>query len=195
MGLVWDLMEGARNCVRGYARVQPREQVVLWTDRSGEAHPDVVEAFGTAVEEVGAEAVLLCSKAVVHRLKQPLQKPVLSAIRDADVILSFHGLENAATLHNNDVAQVIFDTPTRKPVTAIWENVLLLPIVGVVDSQRAQDIMNAILAKVADTSSKVAILDIAGVAIVDTAVANHLIKITKFLKSLLYTLRLGFLLL
>ncbi|MDP7385686.1 MAG: hypothetical protein QF593_06625, partial [Nitrospinota bacterium] len=113
MGLVWDLMEGARNCVQGYARVQPGEQVVLWTDRSGEAHPDVVEAFGTAVEEVGAEAVLLCSKAVVHRLKQPLQKPVLSAIRDADVILSFHGLENAATLHNNDVAEVIFYTPTR----------------------------------------------------------------------------------
>ena len=113
MGLVWDLMEGARNCVRGYACVQPGEQVVLWTDRSGEAHSDVVEAFGTAVEEAGAEAVLLCSKAVVHRLKQPLQKPVLSAIREADVILSFHGLENAATLHNNDVAQVVFYTPTR----------------------------------------------------------------------------------
>ena len=107
------MMEGARNCVRGYACVQPGEQVVLWTDRSGEAHPDVVEAFGTAVEEAGAEAVLLCSKAVIHRLKQPLQKPVLSAIREADVILSFHGLENAATLHNNDVAQVVFYTPTR----------------------------------------------------------------------------------
>jgi rsbT co-antagonist protein RsbR len=42
--------------------------------------------------------------------------------------------------------------------------------------------MNAMLTKVADTSSKVAILDIAGVAIVDTAVANHLIKITKATK-------------
>ena len=68
------------------------------------------------------------------------------------------------------------------PVTAIWEDVRLLPIVGVVDSQRAQEIMNAMLAKVADTSSKVAILDIAGVAIVNTAVANHLIKITKATK-------------
>ena len=68
------------------------------------------------------------------------------------------------------------------PVTEIWEDVLLLPIVGVVDSQRAQEIMNAMLTKVADTSSKVAILDIAGVAIVDTAVANHLIKITKATK-------------
>ncbi len=67
-------------------------------------------------------------------------------------------------------------------VTEIWEDVLLLPIVGVMDSQRAQDIMDAILTKVAETSSKVAILDIAGVAVVDTAVANHLIKITKATK-------------
>jgi rsbT co-antagonist protein RsbR len=42
--------------------------------------------------------------------------------------------------------------------------------------------MDAILTKVAETSSKVAILDIAGVAVVDTAVANHLIKITKATK-------------
>ena len=68
------------------------------------------------------------------------------------------------------------------PVTAIWKHVLLLPIVGVVDSKRAQEIMNAMLIKIAETQSKVIILDIGGVAIVDTAVANHLIKITKATK-------------
>ncbi len=68
------------------------------------------------------------------------------------------------------------------PVTEIWKDVLLLPIVGVVDSQRAQDIMHTLLTKVAETSSKVAIIDIGGVAVVDTAVANHLIKITKATK-------------
>jgi len=68
------------------------------------------------------------------------------------------------------------------PVTEIWKDVLLLPVVGVVDSQRAQDIMHTMLTKVAETSSKVAIIDIGGVAVVDTAVANHLIKITKATK-------------
>ncbi len=38
------------------------------------------------------------------------------------------------------------------------------------------------LTKIADTQSKVIILDISGVAVVDTAVANHLIKITKATK-------------
>jgi rsbT co-antagonist protein RsbR len=65
------------------------------------------------------------------------------------------------------------------PVTQIWNGILLLPIVGIVDSKRAQDIMNATLAKIAETQARVFIMDISGVAVVDTAVANHLIKITK----------------
>jgi rsbT co-antagonist protein RsbR len=65
------------------------------------------------------------------------------------------------------------------PVTAVWKDILMLPIVGIVDSRRAQEIMSAMLTAIEETQSKVIILDIGGVAIVDTAVANHLIKITK----------------
>ncbi len=65
------------------------------------------------------------------------------------------------------------------PVTAIWDGILLLPIVGIIDSKRAQDIMDTMLAKIAETRATVTILDISGVGVVDTAVANHLIKITK----------------
>lgn len=65
------------------------------------------------------------------------------------------------------------------PVTQIWSGILLLPIVGIVDSKRAQDIMNAALERIAETQARVFIMDISGVAVVDTAVANHLIKITK----------------
>ncbi|PCI80781.1 MAG: anti-anti-sigma factor [SAR86 cluster bacterium] len=68
------------------------------------------------------------------------------------------------------------------PVAAIWQGILLLPVVGIIDSKRAQDIMNAMLIKIAETQSKVIILDISGVGMVDTAVANHLIKITKATK-------------
>ena len=65
------------------------------------------------------------------------------------------------------------------PVTSIWDGILMLPIVGILDSKRAQDLMHTVLAKISDTRSKVIILDISGVAVVDTAVANHIIKITK----------------
>ena len=65
------------------------------------------------------------------------------------------------------------------PVTQIWEGVLFLPIVGIVDSKRAQEIMNATLTKISQTQSRAFIMDISGVAVVDTAVANYLIKVTK----------------
>ena len=65
------------------------------------------------------------------------------------------------------------------PVTEIWSGILLLPVVGIVDSKRSQDIMNAVLQKISKTNAKEFILDISGVAVIDTAVANYLIKITK----------------
>ena len=65
------------------------------------------------------------------------------------------------------------------PVTPIWEGILLLPLLGIIDSARTQDIMNKTLSKISETRSKYFVLDISGVAAVDTAVANQLIKITK----------------
>jgi methyl-accepting chemotaxis protein len=63
------------------------------------------------------------------------------------------------------------------PVAEIWDDMLLLPIVGFVDSTRADEIMRATLQGIAKTRARVFILDISGVAVVDTAVANHLIKV------------------
>jgi len=68
------------------------------------------------------------------------------------------------------------------PAIKLWDRVVILPVVGVVDSLRAQQMMNTMLVKIMDTSAKVIILDIQGVAAVDTAVANHLIKIAKATK-------------
>ncbi len=68
------------------------------------------------------------------------------------------------------------------PAIRLWDRITILPVVGVVDSLRAQQMMNTMLKKIMETSSKVIILDIQGVAAVDTAVANHLIKIAKATK-------------
>ena len=65
------------------------------------------------------------------------------------------------------------------PVTPIWEGILLLPLIGILDSERTQDVMNKTLDRIAETRAKVFVLDISGVAAMDTAVANQLIKITK----------------
>ena len=65
------------------------------------------------------------------------------------------------------------------PVTILWDKILMLPIVGTIDSRRGQEMMETMLNKIQETNSKIIILDILGVAAVDSAVAAHLIKITK----------------
>jgi PAS domain S-box-containing protein len=65
------------------------------------------------------------------------------------------------------------------PIIKIWEGVLLAPIVGIVDQTRAQHIMDATLAMIAETRAKRLILDISGVAHVDEQVAGSLTRVTK----------------
>lgn len=65
------------------------------------------------------------------------------------------------------------------PVTPIWEGILLLPLIGVLDSSRTQEIMTKTLSMISETRTKVFMLDISGVRTVDTAVANQLVKITQ----------------
>ena len=62
------------------------------------------------------------------------------------------------------------------PVIKVWEGLLVLPIIGTLDSQRTQRMMESLLQQIVTTGSKMAILDITGVPVVDTMVANHLIK-------------------
>jgi rsbT co-antagonist protein RsbR len=92
-------------------------------------------------------------------------------------------VETYARMTNQKISrqsQALMEMST--PVTAIWQDILMLPIVGIIDSKRSQDIMDAVLSKIGETRSKVIIMDISGVGVVDTAVANHLIKITKATK-------------
>lgn len=62
------------------------------------------------------------------------------------------------------------------PVIKVWDKILSLPIIGTLDSRRAQVMMEALLHKIVETGSTIAILDITGVRTMDTLVANHLIK-------------------
>jgi len=68
------------------------------------------------------------------------------------------------------------------PVLILWQDILCIPLTGAVDSKRAQQIMEMVLNKILTTESKVIIMDILGVPFVDTAVANHLIKISRAAK-------------
>lgn len=70
------------------------------------------------------------------------------------------------------------------PIVQVWEGVVLVPLIGTLDSQRTQQLMERLLDRIAETSSPVAVLDITGVPTVDTQTAQHLIEMTSAVRLL-----------
>lgn len=62
------------------------------------------------------------------------------------------------------------------PVIKLWTGIVAVPLIGTLDSQRAQVVTANLLQSIVDTGSSVAIIDITGVPTVDTLVAQHLIQ-------------------
>ncbi|MCP3801084.1 STAS domain-containing protein [Allokutzneria sp. A3M-2-11 16] len=62
------------------------------------------------------------------------------------------------------------------PVISLWRGILAVPLIGTLDSARSQIAMESLLQAIVDQRAEVAILDITGVSMVDTMVAQHLLK-------------------
>jgi rsbT co-antagonist protein RsbR len=62
------------------------------------------------------------------------------------------------------------------PVVQLWRSILALPLIGTLDSERTQVVMENLLQRIVDTGAEIAIIDITGVPTVDTLVAQHLLK-------------------
>ena len=71
-------------------------------------------------------------------------------------------------------AQSLLDMST--PVITLWDAILLLPLVGVVDSVRAVQVAERLLEAIGQTEAEVTIIDVTGVPVMDTSVARHLLR-------------------
>ena len=82
--------------------------------------------------------------------------------------------QRAATRIITEQAEQLLELST--PVVKLWDGVVAVPLVGTLDSARAQVVMERLLQTLVDTGSPYAIIDITGVPAVDTQVAQHILK-------------------
>ena len=128
--------------------------------------------------------------AFVFSLKQPAFALLQAELKNEAALLgevwSFNVIIDKLGLYTTEVFQLSREDIIRRqqaemlelstPVVQLWEGILALPLVGTLDSERAQVIMENLLQGIVDKGSGVAIIDITGVPAVDTQVAQHLIK-------------------
>jgi anti-anti-sigma regulatory factor len=81
--------------------------------------------------------------------------------------------QNTQTAMENLVRQL------QTPILQIWDDILALPVIGMVDSRRSQEMMETLLAEIVAHRCKYVIIDITGVEIVDTRTADHFVKVMK----------------
>ena len=62
------------------------------------------------------------------------------------------------------------------PVITLWDEIVLLPLVGTIDDDRAMQMTERLLEAIVSFEARVAILDVTGVAVIDTSVARNLLK-------------------
>jgi rsbT co-antagonist protein RsbR len=93
---------------------------------------------------------------------------------DALALLTFEtyvrGREEVIARQNQQLMEL------STPVVRLWDGIVAVPLIGTLDSARAQVVMETLLQAIVDENAQVAILDITGVPTVDTLVAQHLLK-------------------
>ncbi len=170
--------------------------VEAWQRSLEEGNPAILEEFTRRVvrervqERYGVEEI----QGVITLLRECLLPLVETAYRENPEILwkNWQAVEDLAHRSRLWVAQVYWEAYEEQmelqkrtlselstPVIKVYENVLVLPLVGAIDTERAKRIMEELLLGITRHQAELVIIDITGVPVVDTAVANHLIQTIK----------------
>ncbi len=106
---------------------------------------------------------------------------VITALRDGGKLRGFGKLTRDLTERKRAEdrikrqAQEILEMATV-PIVQVWKGIVLVPLIGTLDSARTQQLMERLLERVTETESPVAVFDITGVPTIDTQTAQHLLE-------------------
>jgi len=145
---------------------------------------------GFAVDEMQAAASIL------RRIMYELLADVYAG-RPAEELAALKTVEEALHMCRLGIAQGYerYREQVRKqmeaeviqgsaPTIPIYQGILVMPLIGHIDNQRAVLILETLLETITQTHARVAILDITGISVIDTHVANYLIQATRAVRLL-----------
>lgn len=125
-----------------------------------------------------------------HHLLRALGNDIVKSVKDPnDAFQRFISLKKVAFFDIGIMTDVLISERERTinlqqdairelstPVLQIREGLLILPIIGMIDSQRAKQLTDGLLRSIRANRARMVVMDITGVAAVDSKVANHLIQ-------------------
>lgn len=88
--------------------------------------------------------------------------------------------EKLATIEQQKVAIQELSTP----IMEVWEGVLCVPVVGLMDTARSSEMTSALLQAVVNNGARCAIIDITGIDVMDTRTVDHFIRMAKAIRLL-----------
>jgi len=118
------------------------------------------------------KALIKDSNGVEHIFKVTGNKILIDGVDINEEVMVF---EDITSFEN----QAMMLEDIEIPLLDISDEVFMIPIIGLIDSVRSQKLMTNILNHIKDNEKRTALVDVAGIATIDSAVAAHLIKISK----------------
>jgi rsbT co-antagonist protein RsbR len=130
----------------------------------------------------------------VHALGKPIRDAsgqIIAAMVIFNDVTAQRALEqelraNNAQLEESEQGKTVMIDQLRdaieelsNPILEVWDDVLVMPIIGIVDSRRTADMVRRLLVEVARAQASFVIVDLTGVEVVDSRTADHLIKLIR----------------
>jgi rsbT co-antagonist protein RsbR len=109
-----------------------------------------------------------------------------------EMVSSLEGEQQRANVYRKELEEKLTTIEMQRnairelstPIMEVWEGVLCLPVVGVLDSQRSSEMTEELLAAIVDRRAKCAIIDITGIQVMDTGTADHFLRMAKAVRLL-----------
>lgn len=129
----------------------------------------IEQPASTSRDELGILANL--ANSVARELEQNRQRDAHSR---QELEARLQELKDANRVQSELLARI---QELSSPVLHVGEGILLLPVIGAVDAERAQHLLITLLDRIKDTRSRVAILDLTGAPSIDATIANRLLRV------------------